>query len=321
MKTKYFKKYRYKSISIKEHKRIHMKTKYFKKYRYKSISIKEHKRIHMKFFFLLIGLQIIGSSATMLRSKTFNDAQIEKKAKTIKDITAPKPLTIDYTCPQDITKLDQMRTKWVSYRLGDAIRGWYFRTQNSKYRNWLLKYYEKFGNSSLVTEYFTLTSHPQKFNILWKVVKPKVQPLPEHTAVVHLRLGDTNCIECWNDERNRKNPDKAWSRYVYSRTHYEEIIRKLAKTDVSTIIITASTYHSWGNQTEGYKKGMRYVKLVNDLFTKHGYRVQERINCGTPDEDFIFMSSAKYFVPAGGGFSKLVAKMVKKHDGRVYIIS
>ena len=54
-----------------------------------------------------------------------------------------------------------------------------------------------------------------------------------------------------------------------------------------------------------------------DLFTELGYRVMERINCGTPDEDFVYMSSAKYFVPGGGGYSRTVGKLVTRNGGTV----
>mmetsp|Transcript_28269 Transcript_28269/g.60245 ORF Transcript_28269/g.60245 Transcript_28269/m.60245 type:complete len:93 (+) Transcript_28269:695-973(+) len=60
------------------------------------------------------------------------------------------------------------------------------------------------------------------------------------------------------------------------------------------------------------------VKQVRDLFSEHGYQVSQRINCGTPDEDFIFMSSYKYYITGGGGFSQLVGNMVERNGGKVF---
>ena len=245
----------------------------------------------------------------------------------ITSLTTAKPLTTGEYCPYNITKLNEAHDKWDHYRLGDALKGWFFHKHKcSEYycpkvtsREMLLKDYEKFGNT-IVTEYYTLTdSIKLNTNILWKIVKQKLQPMPEHTAVVHLRLGDTTCVECWEKPTLFKSSaENSMKSYAYSRTYYEQIIQKLVAEDVSTIIITASTYHSFKNQAVIYKNSMKYVKLVNDLFTKHGYRVMERINCGTPDEDFIFMSSAMYFVPGGGGFSQIIAQVAKEHGARVF---
>ena len=116
----------------------------------------------------------------------------------ITSLTTAKPLTTGEYCPYNITKLNEAHDKWDHYRLGDALKGWFFHKHkcsppqcpNPTSRETLLKDYEKFGNT-IVTEYYTLTDSIElNTNILWKIVKQKLQPMPEHTAVVHLRLGD-----------------------------------------------------------------------------------------------------------------------------------
>lgn len=221
-------------------------------------------------------------------------------------------------CPYNITKLQNFRDKWFEYRLLDALKGYYFhRTRFNKTpitRETLLKNYEKFGNT-LVSRYFNKTnSTTLELGVLNFIVRTKIKNMPNNTAILHLRLGDTSCLECWKKPTTFKNGRL----YVYPKTYYQQIIQKLSKENISTIVIVASTYHAKGDMEVIYKYSMKYVKLVRDLFIQHGYRVLERINCGTPDEDFIYMTSANYFVPGGGGYSHTIGKLVAINGGKVF---
>ena len=245
-----------------------------------------------------------GKTNTLLTIKEIDNRQKLKKTK------------LQEYCPYNITKLQNLNTKWFTYRLSDALKGYYQR--NNKISRWtMLKNYEKFGNT-LVRQYFSVqtneTLHKMDLEILYHIVKSRLENVPNDVVVLHLRLGDTTCLECWNKRTTLKGSRYV---YVYPRTYYEQIIQKLLGKNISTIIISGATYYSSGDMSDIYKDSMKYVKLVRDLFTEHGYRVMERINCGTPDEDFVYMSSAKYFVPGGGGYSRNVGKLVTRNGGTV----
>lgn len=53
------------------------------------------------------------------------------------------------------------------------------------------------------------------------------------------------------------------------------------------------------------------------LFLESNYDVSLRINQCTPDEDLIFMSDAKIFIVGGGGYSNIIARIVKHRGGTV----
>ena len=59
----------------------------------------------------------------------------------------------------------------------------------------------------------------------------------------------------------------------------------------------------------------KFVGLLKDFLKGKGFIVRVRVNCGTPDEDFLFMSTARYFILGGGGFSRLAATMVRLNGG------
>ena len=65
-------------------------------------------------------------------------------------------------------------------------------------------------------------------------------------------------------------------------------------------------------------KSLQYVKSISNFFVDHGFKVTSRI-CENEraDEDFVFMSSAAYFVPSGGGFSELLKAIVAHRGGHV----
>ncbi|MAM81395.1 MAG: hypothetical protein CMP89_11645, partial [Gammaproteobacteria bacterium] len=60
-----------------------------------------------------------------------------------------------------------------------------------------------------------------------------------------------------------------------------------------------------------------YLHAVEAFLKENGFRVLRRINCGLPDEDFIFMANADIFVQGGGSYSESIGKMVKMNGGTV----
>jgi hypothetical protein len=64
-------------------------------------------------------------------------------------------------------------------------------------------------------------------------------------------------------------------------------------------------------------KSCQYTWALAFFLQKRGYTVDVRVG-HDPDSDFLFLASSAWFVPTGGGFSNLIANMVRRNDGQVY---
>lgn len=216
-------------------------------------------------------------------------------------------------CPRNITHVRLMRDKWMDYRLSDAVHGSV--PNRREYAG-----AGKFGAATIVSEYLANTkSKSLRSDVLYEVLKPKLlTTVGNDTAVLHLRSGDTACQDCWDQVKHIRWANRLSNIYVFPKAYYEHILQSLKNIpEVTSVVITTSLYH--GKLREGdISMAMLNVKLVSEFFSKHGYQVSERVDCGTPDEDFIFMSSHKYFITGGGGYSQLLGKMVKHNGGQVF---
>mmetsp|Transcript_11936 Transcript_11936/g.22107 ORF Transcript_11936/g.22107 Transcript_11936/m.22107 type:complete len:322 (+) Transcript_11936:132-1097(+) len=223
-------------------------------------------------------------------------------------------------CPSNMTHDILMCQKWHNYRFSDALKGHLHERHVQRLR---LRYRKEFGSATIVDEYFAQTSSISlRPDVLYEVLKPRLSTTVRHdTAVLHLRLGDTTCLSCWNQIHHIRWVNRLENIYVFPKAYYEHILESLKNIpEVTSVVIVSSTYHAFhGLMKEGeISDAMEGVKQVRDLFSEHGYQVSQRINCGTPDEDFIFMSSHKYYITGGGGYSHLVANMVEQNGGQVF---
>mmetsp|Transcript_107749 Transcript_107749/g.313630 ORF Transcript_107749/g.313630 Transcript_107749/m.313630 type:complete len:183 (+) Transcript_107749:240-788(+) len=131
--------------------------------------------------------------------------------------------------------------------------------------------------------------------------------LPQQDEVVlHLRLGDTvhNSSSTWAGEAGGKH------HYDFGKKHYEDVIGKLQKLPEASrnLTVVGWTHHGGGLESDLYRA------LVADFFEQRGYRVTRRFE-HLPDEDFIYLSHAAYFVVGGGGYSRRAAECVKRLGG------
>ena len=140
-------------------------------------------------------------------------------------------------------------------------------------------------------------------------------------TVIHIRAGDTV-----------KNATKQWTKaiphsksnlkiYVFDRSYYKKIINQSRINHDAPLTIIASTIHildytrkNMNTYHKFYEENMKYITYVSDLFVKSMFNVTLRINQGTPDEDFLFMSRATTFIQGGGGYSNLIGNIVKKRN-------
>jgi hypothetical protein len=164
--------------------------------------------------------------------------------------------------------------------------------------------------------------------------KPLWRYHSENTALVHLRLGDGLCAQhdpkcrgqrtdfpnCWeNDEDCFVNPDSVTKQYAYSSRWYGNVFILLESLNVRHIIIFGDKYH-W-TRTPDPRKGKysiddTYVAHVAEALRIRSFSVTVR-EPTSPDEDFVRLGSAKIFVQGGGGYSTLIASVVRARGGIV----
>lgn len=244
-------------------------------------------------------------NATQIR-KAYNSAQDELKNNTW--CQKPKyPASIQQT---NITGLGFM------YRLGDMVL--LRREQMNPKCGY--NYHKMHFPNSLATEYMKQTKHlPTKrqmgnVRILRKLLQARrkqIKDLPtRNEAVIHCRVGDVIDLDPHSVEQFLA---QKCNTYVKPQRFYENIISmiKIKHPQILKITIVAG-FHLVGDHT----KSLDYLDKVQAIFTKHGFVANLRLN-NQADDDFMYMTHSHLFVPSGGGFSRLTAKMVKALGGVV----
>lgn len=158
--------------------------------------------------------------------------------------------------------------------------------------------------------------------------------------MLHLRLGDGLCgqydvgsaDECKGAKLGTKNPriPSCWAnkkdcfrQYTYPKDYYEPVAGDLLELVNTTtrIVVVADPFHWTRNQDMrhgNYSINYAYMDNVVSFFRSKGFDVQIRQRSGGPDDDFVYMSSAQRFIPGGGGYAKLVSRVVTANGGRLF---
>jgi hypothetical protein len=209
------------------------------------------------------------------------------------------------------------------YRLGDIIKSKKWRHQSSReirskegIKMSSLDYHLKHYPNSIAVEYISRTDTERDLDVLYDIVRARTVPslIPDkNTLVIHLRIGDVIdgskfSIDDFLDEDNEimgVKYNKRGVQYVRPISFYKKIVQQIQNLPIKKVILVGG-FHIDGD----HSKSLEYVKHIKNFFESHNYMVTERID-HDPDEDFIFMSNSTYFVQSGGGFSKLIADLVK----------
>ncbi len=228
--------------------------------------------------------------------------------------------TLFFTCNKlQMPEWSDMYYEWTSYRLADALGQWYFDKKNYTRKTLLKEYQSKWGNQTIVSRYYSKTKSKQfDPQLLFEITQSSL-PIENQSnhAVQHIRLGDTACIPCWYTPRRHKHSKKM---YVFPKQYYEHIYTQFQYQNVTTIIITASTTHAdldSEKRKQNIKDSALLILTMKHFWQQMGFKVYTRIDCGTPDEDFMFMINAPIFIQGGGGYSQLIADMVRRNNGTV----
>ena len=157
----------------------------------------------------------------------------------------------------------------------------------------------------------------------------------KNLALLHLRLGDGLCAihdepcrgnrtdwpDCWNnDEDCWYDPGAATKQYAFSKDWYLSVMEELnLQHELQGIVIVSDKLH-WTRTDDprggNFEVDDAYLNNVAAFFRTRFSHVELR-SPGLPDDDFAFLCMAETFVSGGGGFSKLIAEVVKLRGGRV----
>ena len=200
------------------------------------------------------------------------------------------------------------------YRLGDMI------STNWRWKNDGQDYHYKHFPNSIATEYMKKTKDYSNYSILYDIVIDRTQKtndLPDkNDIIVHLRAGDVI-------EENSDDVITILSTYSFlndnSSSNYapplEYLNNKISKINIKTIrkIILVSGSHIHIKTP----KSCKYIEIIKTYLEQKGYKVELRVGMNS-DDDFIFMSNARYFLPStNGGYTKLITNMVKMIGNQV----
>jgi hypothetical protein len=187
--------------------------------------------------------------------------------------------------------------------------------------------------NSIATQYLKKTQRVNDIKVLSNIVDEYVTsrrtPCPaEDVMVMHLRVGDvidgTNVP--LNDFFNRRvnsyfalfgvQPD-GWSPvYVRCLASFDRALKKTKELGFHKISLV------YGFHIKGYSilKSKKYIAGLVQYAQSKGFEV-EMITSADADVSFAYACHAKHFIPGGGGFSKLMAKVVRHKGNSVYYVS
>jgi len=209
--------------------------------------------------------------------------------------------------------------KWNQYRIGDGVDMYPGAPSCETFPG------------SIVCDYQRETDQPKNISTLIRVLDRRSKKIAEdNVAFVHVRLGDGLCAkndepcrgikssdpDCWNDHRD------CWDdgiKYAYSKDWYEPVVSQLRKMHVKQIIVVGDKFH-WTRTPDprhgDFSVDEAYLDRMARFFQSNGFKVVLQ-QPDFPDSDFILLCSARVFVRGGGGYSALVAHVVKNRGGVV----
>lgn len=216
----------------------------------------------------------------------------------------------------DKNKFDKMKIlnekKWQNYRLADILKGYFYKVKQINYLNNI----EKNMPNSIGGQYIKLTKKFEDKNInlkiINKIVNKKVKEeniiLPkEDEIILHLRIGDV--IKDYNPTTDNFIFNKKYF-YVTELDILERILNDLKSKKIILV------FGSHKRNVNKYANDM-YIYKVKQILKKKKF-VFRVLNNNDPDKDFIFMSNSKTFIRSGGGYSRIIARIVQEKGGIVY---
>jgi len=194
------------------------------------------------------------------------------------------------------------------YRLGDTVM------YTHGFEDYLNRFwYAIYFNKSIAREYMRKTYKHEQYDILYDIVKKRINnktQAPQDAVIIHLRIGDVIEREFTHSVDDALT-NKHQLRYLKPYSYYKENLEKV-KEGVNKVILVGG-FHCVGNHSRSYEYVNKIEKYIQDM----GFKTEKRIGNFSADEDFVYMSSSKYFLGTGGNFSHITNEMVKRNNGQV----
>lgn len=196
------------------------------------------------------------------------------------------------------------------------------------------KYHIAKWPNSLAAEYLRRTDDESNYTVLASILQsggfaPTSTPKPADALVVHLRVGDVledvhlefPVEQLLADEREVCDDLPAEGNqhrhcYIHNEHYYRRQLAKLpADYRRDTVVLVAGAHQA---SPAGFPRSSAYIRGIANLFRREGFRHVELRLAQPPDDDVSFMSRARYFIQGGGGYSMMVAGVVKELGGKVF---
>lgn len=199
--------------------------------------------------------------------------------------------------------------KYYNYRLSDIFNGYVYNLQMKKNDLKFNDYINKYKDTIAYKYVEKCKNLKQKWGNI-KVLEEISRKKEREKTTLHLRIGDV--LVGYDEKKNYfKKLESLPYKYFYQIDEYQEIIQILKKKKIKKI------YLFYGNHKKHWNKANDiYIKKIKEKFKENNIEL-ETDNLGNPDDDFIKMSNSEIFIQSGGGFSKIIASLVKLRGGMV----
>lgn len=223
--------------------------------------------------------------------------------------------------------------QWIDYRLGDCIR--MCRACDTSVNA------SSFGNYSIAGQYWLNACNQLKLS-KWRSKnytyvselfdQYKLDPSPysdpweipaDDELVIHLRIGDV-MDERWFLQRQNStafemlrdgadtNHGKS-SPYPHGIKSIRDYLDLIHQQELHKVVLRGGPH-----KPKAYPKSKVYTRCLAEAIMEAGFTVFADVKGEhTPDQDFFYMSHAKYFVPGTGGYSKIISQMVERLGGMI----
>ncbi|MCP4727798.1 MAG: hypothetical protein GY863_22360 [bacterium] len=200
-----------------------------------------------------------------------------------------------------------LRSPMCGYRLGDMIK--YTNMRNTtRGKEWHIRTYPE----SIAAEYLRITTNEEEdLDVLTNIITKRSRGKKMEGIALHLRIGDV--IEGHTSSAEDIANSPAYYYHSGNRDQYTPCWGNIKKClgNMSPSLKIVTIFAAAHTKEKSYSKSCEYIRIIQQRLEEAGYSVVKRLG-GDPDEDFISMTTAPYFIQSGGGYSKLISDVRKK---------
>jgi hypothetical protein len=190
--------------------------------------------------------------------------------------------------------------------------------------------YRLFPNS-IASQYLQKTKCTNRINLLSGIVDQyaathKLKTPADDVMVMHFRVGDViDQTEVPVDEFLNRRINSYYALFKKHPDGWPPVyVRCLASLDKALMKTKELGFHKisfvYGfHIKDSIKKSKQYLAGLMHYAQLEGFKV-EMITHADADVSFAYACNAKHFIPGGGGFSKLMSKVVKHKGNSVYYV-